>query len=161
MSDNQNLSCLNEHREILSTRLIAHVDELVKSFHQNNLLSESDVAALRKLDQQNTKVDHFMNIIIDKVGKGDGNNYFDKLIHFMRDSRDPKLSDLANKLLYQQDVDFIPCVQPVMEDEKQRMFIDIQIIINLCEYPSENQRSYHLYRKIQGYYNLVVCTVRT
>ena len=125
MSDNQNFNCLNGHREILSTLLVSHVNKLVECFHQNNLLSESDVAAIRKLDEQTAKVDHLMNIIFDKVGKDDGNDYFDKLIGFMRDSRDANLSDLANKMsLNQQDVDFVPCVQPEMECEKQRMFMN-------------------------------------
>lgn len=128
MSVNQNIHCLNEHREILSTLLTSHVDELVKSFHQDSLLSENDVAIIRKLDEQNAKVDHLMNIIIDKVGKNDRNDYFDKLIGFMKDTQDPNLLDLANKMsLNQQDVDFVPChpcAQPAMECEKQRMFIN-------------------------------------
>ena len=125
MSDNQNFSCLNEHREKLSSVLVSHVDELIKYFLQNSQLSESDVATVRKLDQQKAKVDHFMKIIIDKVGKGDGNDYFDKLVGFMRDSQDLSLSDLAkNMSFHYQDVDFIiPCVQPVMECEKQRTYV--------------------------------------
>ena len=130
MSDNQNFICLNGHCEALCTLLISHVDELVKSFHQNNLLTESDVATIQKLDEQNAKVDHLMNIIIDKVEKDDERDYFDKLIDFMRDSRDPDLSNLAKQMsLNQQNVDFVPCVQPVMECEKQRMFINTLYVI--------------------------------
>ena len=129
MSDNQKFDCLNDHRETLCTLLISHVDELVKSFHQNNLLTESDVSTIKKLDEQNAKVNHLMDIIIDKVEKDDENDYFDKLIIFMRDSQDPNLSDFAKKMsLNQQDADFaVPCVQPVMECDKHRMFMNIHI----------------------------------
>ena len=150
MSDNQNFSYLNEHHKELSSVLVSHVDELIKYFLQNNLLSESDVAIVSKLDRQKAKVDHFMNIIIDKVGKGNGNDYFDKLVGFMRDSQDPSLSDLAKKMsnlaknmsFHYQDVNCIPVQSVVMESEKQRTYVyeytDNQLMY-ITTYLSENQ----------------------
>jgi len=116
MSEKQRFNLLNECREKLSQLLYSHVDSLVKSFTQLNLLSESEVAIIRKPGQQKSEVDNFLEIIIGKVKEDDGDNCFDKLIAFMRDLQDSDLLDLANKMTNDQDVDYVPYGQPVQTE---------------------------------------------
>ena len=113
MCDNQNFHILNKHREHLSTSLDLFVANLVTSFSQDSLLSESELAAIEKLDLQKPKINHLLDIIINKVKDG-SDRCFNKLIAFMRNSQDSNLLELANKMTAtQQDNDDIPCRQPV------------------------------------------------
>ena len=113
MYDNQNLFILNQHREHLSTLLVSSVTKLADSFSQDKLLSESEVSTIVKLDAQNPKINHFLDIIINKVKDGGSDHYFDKLVTFMKDSQDSKLLELASKMTAtQQDNDGIPYGQP-------------------------------------------------
>lgn len=113
MCDNQNYLVLSKHREDLSNLLDSFVTKLVESFNQGSLLSDSEVAAIEKLDSQKPKINHFLDIIINKV-KDEGNHCFDKLVTFMRDSQNSNLLNLANKMTAnQQDNDGIPYGQPV------------------------------------------------
>ena len=129
---------LKEYYKNLSTSLQAHINTLIISFHQDKLLSESEVVTISKQDQQESKVTDILNIIVKRVGNNDSDDIFDKLISFMKDSQDLSLLELANKLANnQQDIDYaygIP-VQPVQtesgpsspptECEKQRKYIII------------------------------------
>ena len=134
MSNKQKFSILNEYYENLSTSLHAHINKLVESFHRDKLLSESEVTTISKQDEQRSKVNHFLNVIINTMGSNDSDDIFDKLISFMKDSQDRNLLDLANKLSNSQlDVDYALYVQPVQtesgpsspptECEKQRTYI--------------------------------------
>lgn len=134
---------LNEYYENLSASLHTHINKLIKSFHQDKLLSESEVATISKQDQQKSRVTNVLNIIINRVGINDSDDIFDKLISFMRDSQDLSLLDLANKLANNGvDVDHTRYVQPVQtesgpsspptECEKQRMYINIEQFITVC-----------------------------
>ena len=143
MSDKQKFNLLNKHRKSLSSLLDSHVDKLIESFYKINLLTESEVATIRKPDQQKSKIDLFLDIIINKVGKGDSDDCFYKLISFMRDAQVSNLLDLAKKMtIHQQDID-VPYGQEVQPDsgppsppqpvyEKQRMFTIY--CISLCMY---------------------------
>ena len=113
MCDNQNYAVLSKHREHLSSLLDSFVTSLAKRFNQDSLLSDSEVAAIEKLDPQKPNINQFLDIIINKA-KDEGDHCFDKLVAFMRDSQDSKLLDLANKMTAnQQDNDGIPYGQPV------------------------------------------------
>ena len=109
MCDNQNLLILNQHRKHLSTLLDSSVTKLTDSFSEDKLLSESEVATI---DAQKPKINHFLDIIINKVKDG-GDRCFDKLVTFMKDSQDSNLLELASKMTAtQQDNDGIPYGQP-------------------------------------------------
>ena len=119
MSDKQRCNILKKNRKDLSHLLNSHVDNLIKSFSQLNLLSETEVAVARKSesDEQDSKVNDFLDIIISKLEKGDGDSCFDELVTFMKGSQDSNLLDLASKMITNQDIDFaIPCGQPVQTE---------------------------------------------
>lgn len=110
MSVRQSFSLLKEQYENLSSFLDPHVDKLAENFYQDSLLSDSEVTTIRKPDQQKSKVNLFLDIIIKRVQKDD-DDCFDKIVAFMRNTKDSKLLDLANKMSSnQQDVDYVPCV---------------------------------------------------
>ena len=134
MSVKQSFNLLKEQYDNLSSFLNPHVDKLAESFHQDGLLSDSEVATIRKPDQQKSKVNLLLDIITEKVRKDDGDDCFDKFITFMRRTKDWNLLDLAKKMSNnQQDIDYVPCVQAEQtesapssspaECEKQRMYI--------------------------------------
>ena len=135
MSVKQSFSLLKEQYENLSCLLDPHIDKLVENFHQDVLLSDSEVTTIRKHNQQKSRVNLFLDIMIKKVGKDDGDECFDKLIAFMKHTKVCNLLDLANKMSNNpQDIDDVPCVQAQPEQtesapsssptecEKQRMY---------------------------------------
>ena len=116
MSIKQSFISLQEYRKDLSSLLDSHVVNLAESFSKESLLSQSEVAAIRKPDQQKTKADCFLDIIINKV-KNDSDDCFDKLVAYMKNSKDPTLLNLANKMSpNQQNIDNSQYRQPVQTE---------------------------------------------
>ena len=108
-------SLLIEYREKLSILLVSHMQQLVEYFQDNFYCESEDITRLSP-NEQKSKVDHILDIIVAKVGNGDV-DYFTKLITFMRCTKDSQLLDIANNMSNnQQDVYHIPMVEPMQPE---------------------------------------------